>query len=541
MSHVFVDLPEGYKKTYLYERTLTADGKLKKVREVLWGDFLYLDEGAGVQNDAEWTHIVWGPNREPPKQPEFLRIKTAHVSQERPLEIIFVDVGQGDGSILITPERDENERIVVIDAGEGDHMREFLGKRFGGYRKDLLFHAAVITHPDKDHYYGFRDIFDTPRPAPQAGGEDVKAVRFANIYHNGIVERPDLSGWAQVGGLTEDPDSGIDYVEELAISHADIEQIYGPPVEIKTGGNAKKFPQVVRAALDNSEFTRPDGTTGETQFSMLSTEHGEIDANGLSWMPGFSPASGRDYAIRVIGPVVERNTAGKARLRRLSAYGKTKNGHSVLLKLTFGNFDILFGGDLNEPAEKFLLKHYAGIDRWPRTVIGKQDMILAGRSVFESAVMKVCHHGASDVTDEFLEAVNPAAFVISSGDAEGHVHPRPDLLGRLGRLGRGDSPTLLSTELQRSTREKEDAKLVARLRKDIAAQVKKETEARGKRIREAVDILGGTNVLVDGAIYVKTDGERLIAAFRTETGSEKKKWFFFGYELRDGELVLVKN
>ena len=48
-------------------------------------------------------------------------------------------------------------------------------------------------------------------------------------------------------------------------------------------------------------------------------------------------------------------------------------------------------------------------------------------------------------------------------------------------------------------------------------------------------------MLVDGAIYVKTDGLRLIAAFRTETGSEKKKWFYFAYEMRDGELVLAKN
>jgi len=59
-----------------------------------------------------------------------------------------------------------------------------------------------------------------------------------------------------------------------------------------------------------------------------------------------------------------------------------------------------------------------------------------------------------------VAAVNPACFVISFGDQEGHVHPRPDLLGRLGRFGRGESPVLLSTELQRSTREREDQELV---------------------------------------------------------------------------------
>ncbi|QUL37083.1 hypothetical protein [Erythrobacter sp. JK5] len=540
MDHVFVQLPDDYSKVYLYQRHVASDGKLITAKQVLWGDFLYVDDDPALPHDPDWTFIVWGPNREAPEQPEYLRIRSEHVARERPLEIIFVDVGQGDGSILITPERDEAERIIVIDAGEGDHMREFLGKRFGGYRRDLLFHAAVITHPDKDHYLGFLDIFDTPRPAGAAGSPEAKAVRFEKVYHNGIVERPDLSGWAQVGGLVEDPVTGIDYVHDLAVDHADIERIFGAPVVIATGGNAKKFPQVVRAALDNGSFTRRDGTQGRTEFAMLSTAHGDLDAQGRSWLPEFRDGQ-RSYSIRVLGPVVERDANGAPRLRRLSAYGKTKNGHSVLLKLRFGRFDILFGGDLNTPAEKFLLKHYAGISRWPSTTIARQDMILAAREVFESSVMKVCHHGAADVTDEFLETVNPAAFVISSGDAEGHVHPRPDLLGRLGRLGRGDSPILLSTELQRSTREREDARLVARLRKDIAAQIERQTKARKERIDKAVDQLGGTNVLVDGAIYVKTDGQRLIAAFRIETASEKKKWFYFGYEFDGDDLVLVKN
>lgn len=527
MDHVFVGLPDDYSKTYLYERHLSSTGKLITVKQVLWGDFLYVDNAHPYDANSEWTMIVWHPNN-PEKRREY-RVKTAHVARKRPLEIIFVDVGQGDGSILITPERDENERIIVIDAGEKDHMLEFLGKRFGGYRKGLVFHAAVITHPDKDHYLGFERIFSHP------------LVHFENIYHNGLVERPGLSGFAQLGAMEADPVSGIDYLVDLATDHAAIEQIYGAPVVIAEGRNEKLFPQVIRGALDNGRFTREDNTQGSVQFSMLSTKHGEIDADSNSWMPGFGPDSGRDYKIQILGPVVEPDDQGNPRLRKISAYGKTKNGHSVLLKLTYGSFRILFGGDLNEPAEKFLLKHYSGFSRWPRKQEDRDAMVAAANDVFESDVMKVCHHGAADVTDEFLAAVNPAAFVISSGDAEGHVHPRPDLLGRLGRMGRGDSPVLLSTELQRSTREKEDEKLVTKLKDDIAKQLSSVTETRSRRIEDAIGILGGSNVLVDGAIYVKTDGQRLIAAFRTETGSEKKKWFYFAYEMKDGELVLAKS
>ena len=65
-------------------------------------------------------------------------------------------------------------------------------------------------------------------------------------------------------------------------------------------------------------------------------------------------------------------------------------------------------------------------------------------------MMKCCHHGSADVTEEFLEATEPAAYVVSSGDEESHVHPRPDLLGLLGKKGRGIRPLVLCTEILRS-------------------------------------------------------------------------------------------
>ena len=263
-----------------------------------------------------------------------------------------------------------------------------------------------------------------------------------------------------------------------------------------------------------------------------------IFSPALKWPSGFAPSDGGGYEIQVLGPWVEQGPTGKNRLRKIDDYGKTKNGHSVILRLCFRNFRVLFGGDLNLPAEKFLLKSYAGIERWPDTPTEREAMLSKVRHRFDSEVLKVCHHGSSDVTDEFLEAVAPAAFVISSGDQEGHVHPRPDLLGRLGRKGRGHSPVLLSTELQRSSRDKEDAALVARLKEDIKKQVVSQTPTRAKRIDEAIDTLGRSNVDVDGAIYLKTDGDRLITAFKKESRSDTKKWFYFQYRIEDGKLLL---
>jgi beta-lactamase superfamily II metal-dependent hydrolase len=488
---------------YLFE----ADRKTR-VRQVLWGDFLNVES----EEADGWLKVVWAP-RDPARRRE-LFIPKAHTVEKRPLEIVFVDVGQGDGSVLITPEVGSSEKIIVIDAGEGDNMERFLNGRFKAYR-GFGFDAAVITHPDKDHYLGFKAIFANPK------------IGFRTVYHSGLMERPVGGTFQKLGGLKAEPGSGTSYLTDLPEDKAAVEAIFGDPAQI--GGF--EFPGVIHAAVTNPKVK---------DYRILSTEHGTRE-DGKTYMPGFAPSDSRGYCIEVLGPVMERDAAGKPRLRRIKSYGETKNGHSILLRLTFGQFSIFFGGDLNEPAERFILQHYAGLDEFPFAGTAEyRQMVAAAGQRFRSDVMKVCHHGSEKVTDAFLEAVNPACFIISSGDEEGHVHPRPDLLGRLGRFGRGSSPVLLSTELQRSTREREQQDRLDTLLADIDRLATTPTPALKADIRSQVTRLARTNVEVYGAIYVKTDGERLITAFRIEEGSDTDKWFYFEYVFTaSGELVLA--
>ena len=507
MAHCFVALAENEKgkrvKTYLYKENRTT-----KVRQVLWGDWLNVD---GDEPDG-WKRIKWAPNSD---NPETLFIPGDHTSETRPLEIIFLDVGQGDGAVLITPERDEGEKIIVIDAGISTNMYDFLRKRFRPYKNDIKFHAAIITHPDEDHYGGFEPIFATSK------------FGFKTIYHNGLAERPVSGTFEKVGGFKKDQGNGKNYVEDLAIGTADIEQHFGAGVDL---GNFV-FPAVMRNALDNPNID---------QFAMLSTAHG-VEEDDRIWMPGFAPSDDLGYKIEVLGPVAEFDDDNKPRLRKIGSYGETKNGHSVLLRMHFDGFKILFGGDLNDKAEKFLLNHYTGRSRFPK--VGSKayrEMIDEAANWFRCDIMKVCHHGSEKVTDAFIETVFPAAFVISSGDQEGHVHPRPDLLGRLGKLGRGNEPVILSTELQRSTREREDADLIQASIRRVLKMRDNPSDKLRDRIIDDIDALGQTNVTVYGTIYLKTDGKRLITAFRIETKSEKKKWFTFEYRLNDaGDLEKV--
>lgn len=500
MADRFVASREDGKPTFLH----TLDRK--KFRQVIWGDFLRV---RGETADG-WLEVDWAWRS--PTQRRTLYIPKADTTAQRPLEIVFVDVGQGDGAVLISPETGAEEDILVIDAGEGPNMQKFLEARFRTSR-GFDFQAAVVTHPDTDHYLGFKALFENHE------------IGFETVYHNGLVERPVSGSWEKLGDDTAvDPDTNITYYGGLGVDRATVAAL------VADAGPRFEHAATLQAALDNPRVG---------DIRMLSTVHAQRE-DGAAWLPGFAPSDRRGYSLRVLGPVAE-HVAGQDRLRKLSSsYGETKNGHSVILRLQYGRFSVLFGGDLNEVAEKFMLQHHTGRTRFPKPdTADHRAMVQEARGIFGADVMKSCHHGSEKVTDAFLEAVNPAAFIISSGDREAHVHPRPDLLGRLGRFGRGGSPVILSTELQRSTRAVEDPAKVAAILKRIDKLAAGTLQAEAVvQLKTDVQALARSNVEVHGAIYLKTDGERLMTAFRIESGSELEKWFAFRYRFKaDGTLV----
>lgn len=467
------------------------DDPRKKVKQLLWGDFLNIEE----ETADGLAKVRWGDER--------YWIRQEDCQDERPLEVVFVDVGQGDGCLLVTPETGPGEKVVLIDAGEGRNMFNFVKWRFGKLKKRFNFHAAVVTHSDQDHYGGFQPFFEQQQSS------------FSTVHHNGIAER---SG-RELFGPT-DP-SGR-FLTDIVATDVQMRDLYADP----SVRGAKKYPKLMQTALTS-------GRVGKVE--MLSTAHGTLE-DGRSWVPGFSPSESPDLTIEVLGPVVEPDDAGRPRLRWFGDTpgtsgrddGKTKNGHSVLLRLTHHNFTLLFGGDLNRPAEDFLLRHYGAL------APGQPLAAAVGpaKERLGADVMKSCHHGSADVTDEFLQAVEPFAFTVSSGDEESHVHPRPDLLGRLGRHGRGGAPLVLCTEILRSGREREDRKVLERigqlndLIEDPTTPAADREPHRSER-EEKLKVLGRRNVEVYGAITLRTDGETLVIAFRLEkprSGATPKRW-----------------
>lgn len=493
--------------SYLY-RDIEKNGKTsrRKVKQVLWGDWVDVRDPL----DATWTHVRYG------KKPYLM--KRAELQDERVLELIFLDIGQGDACIVTEPGHHHPPRVMVIDAGIGRNTNGFLNWRFRDFDNSGQIHAAIVTHPDADHYRGFQPIFENRR------------LRIEHVYHSGLVERAgdDLLGPEQGGYLT-------DIVE----TDAQMRALLSDPAR----RGRKLYPKLMQTALEADRIG---------PVTALTTAHA-VQEDGRAWLPGFATADGGLVTIEVLGPVVEPDAAGQPRLRafgdrptsRTMDEGKTKNGHSVLLRLDFNGFRVLFGGDLNTSAECFLMQHYGDVPvsaplaatETELEAIARPDAITAAAERFGVDLMKTCHHGSSDVTEEFLFAAHPAAYVVSSGDEEGHVHPRPDLLGLLGKTGAGARPLILSTELLRSTRERErddlrpaldrlNARIEVELAKGTGADAAALAEMRAAK-RKLLDEVFRRNVGVYGAINLRTDGRDAVIAFRKEKAPAHRRWFYY--------------
>ena len=91
------------------------------------------------------------------------------------------------------------------------------------------------------------------------------------------------------------------------------------------------------------------------------------------------------------------------------------NNNSLVCKLIYKNFSMLFTGDIEEIAEKAILSKY----------INKQELLKAD-------ILKVAHHGSKTSSiKEFINAVNPKYAVIGVGKDNKFGHPSEKTLETL--------------------------------------------------------------------------------------------------------------
>ena len=129
-----------------------------------------------------------------------------------------------------------------------------------------------------------------------------------------------------------------------------------------------------------------------------------VDAGGVSWR-----------AARA-GDTVRLDSVTLAVLHPTAAWVATHldpNENSVIVRLTYRDFDALLTGDAGLPAESLLVG-----------------------AAPPSEVLKVGHHGSAGASgDAWLDAVRPAVAVVSVGAGNRYGHPDPGVLRRLGARG----------------------------------------------------------------------------------------------------------
>lgn len=447
---------------------------------LLFGDYITLDQDINIRNGRVKVRCRGSRGW----------IKISEIRLDRVLEVNFVDIGQGDGCHIVTP--DDNH--MVIDAGRGDNMYRYLSWRYNLLRKTkpLSFpFTAIVSHSDADHYQGFGKIFSSGK------------IVFDKIYHNCIVERPGEST----------PLGAIKNKKVLSLVRTDI--------EMKSLLNNK-----AKRKGKNSQYMT-------TMYKVLKTSK-NVEFVGLSHRDEYVPAYGKSnkigdkmFSMEVLAPLIQ-NDGTDDYLPFYKDVGKTKNGHSVIIKLRYDKIKLLLGGDLNEYAGKDIVDHYDQISKKALTV----------------DIAKACHHGSNHFHYETLERFNSLATVISSGDDESYNHPRPDTIGAMGKCGYSDKPLIFSTEIARSNKEITNssiAKIIENLEKikplkKKIADLKKITPIDHVAVTKAKKSLKKAeedynSVLTKfGMINVRTDGKRGIIAQKLERKSSHSKWDIYQIE-----------
>jgi hypothetical protein len=476
----------------------------------------------------DFTYLLWGDRVRRLGQPSGGKVRvsargsegeipTDALGGEPLLELYFVDVGQGDGVLVVTPEGHH----LMIDGGlprtrqqTGKSAADFVDWKFhDDYLSDderddpasnrIQLDALIASHPDLDHYGGLQDLIDAEAEA-KWDELDTEGVTVEDFYHPGLC--PQTTGTDELGPKTDGHFTKLLDGRDSLLAGLSDDPGEAPAIR----GLYKSFLEKVR------ETKRKSGAP--TGVVRLSQETG--------FLPDFGPGDDTKVAIRVLAPI-EKEIGGKPALRDLGDEGVNKNGHSVALRLDYGDRRFLLTGDLNDQSQEDILAHYGD----------------AFASTWQVDVAKACHHGSHHVHVDFLRGVNALSTVISSGDANTYDHPRAWVLGGVavtgrvidGPKGRLKAPLVYSTEVARSIalkdlhqlQEYDERQEFGRPKKEPVQTVSgKKTIARWRLVLEGSDktayhfppVWGAKAMhsLIYGLVNVRTDGKRLLFAVRNE-------------------------
>lgn len=428
------------------------------------------------------------------------------------LKVNFADVQQGDGSVVETPEGD----VILIDGGEIQLFARYLASL---YRKTSLenpkeISCIVVSHGDADHFMGLPEIQKSETNSDAFKRLFIKPL---NVFHNGLVKRPDAVPEIERLGATEKLTDSATGKKVTVIT--ELEENLLAVDDAKMNSKFKTWKKVLKEYDRRSPIAFRRLKKGDdAAFNFLKDKKLKVevlgpltvkdgDKEGLKFLG--NPPKGVRIGDEVLS-LSDENFKG------VSA-SHTINGHSIILRLSYGKFNFLFAGDLNDEAERALTAAHN-----------------AGEINLQAEVLKVPHHGSHDFSSAFLKAVSPAVSVISSGDEnqlKEYIHPRANLVGALGKHSRIDEPLIFITELAAFFQTE------GWISEDYHTLTESGKTAAKKGVKVAKTTKKGFfsfSRAAFGLVKIRTDGERLLVF--TDSAKPGMKEFYSFKIQADGKL-----
>lgn len=110
------------------------------------------------------------------------------------------------------------------------------------------------------------------------------------------------------------------------------------------------------------------------------------------------------------------------------------NNNSLVCKLNYKKFSVLFTGDIEKSAENAILTKYENYAN--KGSIENETFSVDSSKIMQSTILKVAHHGSktSSITN-FLEVVKPKYALIGVGKNNKFGHPADSTLQNLENIG----------------------------------------------------------------------------------------------------------
>ncbi|MEZ5420497.1 MAG: MBL fold metallo-hydrolase [Vicinamibacterales bacterium] len=389
-----------------------SPGRKTLMRTLAWGDEVVITKESASQLEVETVYFNEQPDGSilPTKVKGYIeprvssKLKATSLvkpkAQNDVLKVNFVDVQQGDGSVIEAPDG----TVILVDGGDNQLFARYLAGRFRGtsLAKPKKIDCILVTHGDADHFVGLPEI-----QASETNTEARKRLFIApkRIYHNGLVKRPGTVN----GRKTKDldllgPTKVVDGQTYLTGLESNLLAV--PDAELNEPFLKWKATLATYNARSKLTFRRLQ--FGDTEaFKFFNTDDLRIEVLG----PLVTTLSGKP-ALPFLGDPPKGPRLGHESIDvdntpfKGHSASHTINGHSVVFRLTYGGYSYLFAGDLNDQASRFLTREHN-----------------AGRVNLRSEVFKVPHHGSADFSGAMFQAVSPVVSVVSSGDEPRKVHP----------------------------------------------------------------------------------------------------------------------